>query len=112
MTIGKRLLAASLLQLLNHAFQIRIAGAKASGEPVAAALCHWLAIGKNFKLAGLARCNHGVNTKPLFNHGRETRSLGFVAPSRWAGTYLNFHCVLQAGFGGFFLISVISINLL
>jgi hypothetical protein len=94
-------LAAALLKLINYAIQVRIAGAKAPGEPVAAALRHWLAIGKHFKLTGLARRNHGVNAEPLFNHGRETRSLGFIVSSRWAGTYLNFHSVLQVVDTGF-----------
>ena|SRR5690349_12151694 len=99
-------LAAALLELVNHAFQIRIAGAKASGEPVSAALHHCLAIGKNFKLASFARHNYGVNAEPLFNHGRETRSLGFIVSSRGAGTYFNFHSVLQVVATGVFRISV------
>jgi len=103
-------LAAAFLKLVNHAIQIGIAGAKASGEPVSASLRYGLAIGQHFKLASLARCNHGINTEPLFDHGRETRSLGFVVSSRGAGKYLNFHCVLQVGSGGFSLISVISVN--
>jgi hypothetical protein len=94
-------LAAALLELVNHAFQIRIAGAKASGKPVPAALHHCLTIGQHFKLAGLALRNHGINAQPLFNHGRETRGLGFVALSRGAGPYLNFHSVLQVVAGGF-----------
>jgi hypothetical protein len=98
-------LAAALLKLINYAIQVRIAGAKASGEPVAAALGYWLAVGQHFKLTGLARRNHGVNAEPLFNHGRETRSLGLVVSSSGAGEYLNFHCVLQVGSGGFCLIS-------
>jgi hypothetical protein len=85
------LLATALLQLLHHAIQIRIASAKASGEPVAAALHHCLAVGQHFKLAGLSRRNHGVDTKPLFNQGRETRDLGFIVPSGRTGKYLNLH---------------------
>ena len=88
-------LAAALLKLINHTIQIRIADAKASGEPISAALHHCLAIGKNFKLASFARRNYGVNAEPLFNQGHETRDLGFVVPSRRAGTYLNLHSVLQ-----------------
>jgi hypothetical protein len=94
-------LAAALLKLINYAIPVRIAGAKASGEPVAAALGYWLAVGQHFKLAGFAGRNHGVNAEPLFNHGRETRSLGFIVSSRWAGTYLNFHSVLQVVDTGF-----------
>jgi hypothetical protein len=94
-------LAASLLQLVNHAIKIRISGAKASGEPVSAALHDSLTIGQHFKLAGFARRNHGFNAQPPFNQGRETRSLGLIALSRGAGAYLNFHSVLQiVGSGG------------
>jgi len=85
----------ALLELLNHAIQIRIACAKASCEPVSTALRDSLAIGEHLKLASLARRNHGFNAQPLFNQGHETRDLGFVVLSRWAGTYLNFHGVLQ-----------------
>jgi hypothetical protein len=93
--------AAALLKLVNHAIQIGVAGAKASGEPVAAALHHFFAIGQHVKLARLARRNHGINAQPLLNHGRETRSLDLIALSRGAGTYLNFHAVLQiVGSGG------------
>jgi hypothetical protein len=88
-------LAAALLQLIDYAIQVRIAGAKASGEPVAAALHHCLAISQDFKLAGLSRRNHGINSQPLFNQGHETRDLGFVVPSSRAGKYLNLHLVLQ-----------------
>jgi hypothetical protein len=84
-------LAAALLQLINHAIQIGIACAKASGEPVAAAFYNWLSISQHRKLAGFARCNHGINAQPLFNQGRETRSLGFIVSSRRAGKDLNFH---------------------
>jgi hypothetical protein len=84
-------LAAALLQLINHALQIRIAGAKASGEPVASALHHCLAIGQHFKLSCLSRRDNGINAQPLFNQGHETRDLGFVVPSSRAGKYLNVH---------------------
>jgi hypothetical protein len=104
-------LAAAFLQLIHHTLQIRIAGAKASGEPVAAALHHCLAIGQHFKLSGFSRCHHGVNSQPLFNQGHETRDLGFVAPSSRAGKYLNVHCVLLGcWFLRLLLISVISVN--
>ena len=80
-----------LLELVNHAIKVRIPGAKTSSEPVAAALHHCLAISQDFKLAGLSRRNHGINSQPLFNQGHETRDLGFVVPSSRAGKYLNFH---------------------
>jgi hypothetical protein len=88
-------LAAALLKLINHAIQIRIACAKASGEPVAAAIGNYLPISQDRKLAGFTGRNHGIDSEPLFNHGRETRDLGLVVPSSWAGTYLNFHSFLH-----------------
>jgi hypothetical protein len=88
--------AAAFLQLVNHAIKVRIAGAKASGEPVAAALHHCLAIGQHRKLAGFAGGNHGIDSEPFFNQGHETRDLGFVVSSCRAGTNLDFHAVLQS----------------
>lgn len=95
-------LAIALLELIHHTLKIRIASAKTSGEPVSAAFHYSLAIGQHFKLAGFARRHHGVNTQPLFNQGHETRDLGFVVFSRGAGTYLNFHSVLQSLYYGCF----------
>jgi len=42
-----------------------------------------------FKVTNLAEHNHGSNAEPLVDEGT-TRDLGFVVPSRRAGTYLNF----------------------
>ena len=104
-------LGTALLKLINYAIQIRIAGAKASGDPVSTALCDSLAIGEHLKLTGLAGRNHGFNAEPLFNQGHETRDLGFVILSRRAGTYLNFHSVLQVvGSDGSFPANVISLD--
>jgi hypothetical protein len=88
-------LATALLKLLNHRIEIGIAAAKASREPVPTAPRDSLAIGEHFKLTSLARRNHGFNAEPLLDEGRETRDLGFVVLSCRAGTYLNFHSVLQ-----------------
>ena len=82
---------AALLQLVNHALKVRIAGAEASGEPVSAALCDGLAISQQRKFARLAGRNHGIDSEPFLNQGCETRSFGFVALSRRAGAYLNVH---------------------
>jgi len=49
------------LELVNHAIQIGVAGAKASGEPVSTTLGDRLAIGKHRKLANFAGSNHGLN---------------------------------------------------
>jgi len=85
-----------LLEPLNHAIQIGIAGAKASCEPVSTALGDFLAIGDHLKLAFPAMRNHGVNTEPLLDEGRETRDLGLVVLSGRAGYYLDLHSVLQS----------------
>jgi len=85
------LLAAALLQLLNHAIEIGIARAKAPGKPVSTTLGNALAVGNYLKLAGFARCNLGVNAEPLLDKVRETRDLGLIVLSSWAGTYLNLH---------------------
>jgi hypothetical protein len=86
----------ALLELLNHAIEIGIAGAKASCEPVSAALRNTLAVGDYLKLTGLPRRNHGFNAEPLLDEGRETRDLSLVVLSRWAGNYLDLHSVLQS----------------
>jgi hypothetical protein len=84
-------LPAALLQLLYHAFKIRIAGAKAPRNEVAAALGHGLSIGDDFKLSCLPRSNYRVNPKPLLDEVCETRDLGFIVPSCRAGAYFNLH---------------------
>jgi len=89
-------LAAALLQLVNHAIKVRIAGAKASGEPVPAALRYCCPIGQHRKLAGFTGRNHGIDSEPFFNQGHETRDLGFIVSSCRAGTYFDIHAVLQS----------------
>jgi hypothetical protein len=88
-------LATPVLELLNDAIGIGVAGAKASGKPVSTAAHDSLAIGEHFKRTSLAGRNDGINAEPLFDQGHETRDLGFVVLSRRAGTYLNFHSGLQ-----------------
>lgn len=81
----------ALLQLLYHAFQIRIAGAKASRDKVSAALSDRHSIGDYLKLPCLARRNHWINAQPFFDEVCETRDLGLIVLSGRAGTYLDFH---------------------
>jgi hypothetical protein len=83
----------AFLELFNHAIKIRIAGAEASGEPVATAFSDSFTIGKHFKLTGAARRNHGINAETLLDEGHETRDLGFVIPSSRARAYFDFHAV-------------------
>jgi hypothetical protein len=85
-----------LLELLDHAIEIRVAGAKAPCEPVSTALCYPLAVNDNLELTGLTRRNDGFNVEAILNHGHETRDLGFVVLSRRAVNDLDPHFVLQA----------------
>lgn len=86
----------ALLELLNYAMQIGIAGAKAPREPGATTIGNFLAIGDHLKLAFPAMRNHGVNAEALLDEGRETRDLGLVVLSSRAGNYLDLHSVLQS----------------
>jgi hypothetical protein len=86
----------ALLELLNHVIEIGITCANAFCEPVSTALGNSLSISEHFELAGSAGCNRSFNAKALFNEGHETRDLGFIVLSRRAGTYFNFHSVLQS----------------
>jgi len=56
-----------LLELLDHAFEIRIAGAKAPCEPVATALGNPFAVSDHLELAGLTRRKDGFNAEALFD---------------------------------------------
>jgi hypothetical protein len=88
----------ALLELLNHGIEIGITCAKAFCKPVSAALGNSLSISEHLELTGSAGRNRNVHAEALFNQGHETRDLGFVVLSRRAGTYLNFHSVLQSCF--------------
>jgi len=59
-------LPAALLELLNHAIEIGVAGAKASCEPVPTAPRDSLAIGEHFKLTSLARRNNSLQWRTAF----------------------------------------------
>jgi hypothetical protein len=86
----------ALRQLLNHAIEIRIAGAKAPRKPVPAAPGNPFAIGDHIELTGLTRRNDGFHAEALLDEGRETRGLGRVVRSRWAINDLDLHCGLQS----------------
>lgn len=79
-------------ETLDHAVEIRIAGAEAACEPIPAALGNLLAVSKYVELPGLARCAKHFNIQTLLDLGHETRDLGFVILSRWAVNdfYLHF----------------------
>jgi hypothetical protein len=81
----------ALLELLDHAIEIGIAGAKAPCEPVPTALGNPLAVSDNLELAGLPRRNDGFNVEALLDEGRETRDLGLVVLSCRAVNDLDPH---------------------
>jgi hypothetical protein len=83
-----------LLELLDHAIEIGIAGTKAPCEPVPTALGNPLAVSDHLELTGLTRRNHGFNVEALLDEGHETRDLGLVVLSRRAVNDLDLHSVL------------------
>ena len=82
-----------LLELLDHTFEIGIAGAKDSCEPVAAALGDRFAVGDYLELSGLAGLKDGFHAEALFDQGHETRDLGLVVVSRGAVDDFDLHWV-------------------
>ena len=84
-------LRTALLELLDHAIEVGIAGAEASCEPVSTALSNPLAVGDNLELTGLPRRKDGFNVEALLDEGRETRDLGLVVLSCRAVNDLDLH---------------------
>ena len=80
-----------LLELLDYSFEIRIAGTKASCEPVPTALGNLLAVSDHIELTGLTSRNDGFNAEALFDEGHETRDLGLVVLSRRTVNDLDLH---------------------
>ena len=89
--VPRCLTRAAPLDLLDHAIEIGIAGAKAPCEPVPTALCNPLAVSDNLELTGLPRRNNGFNVEALLDEGRETRDLGSVVLSCRAVNDLDLH---------------------
>jgi hypothetical protein len=80
-----------LRELLDHTFEIGIAGAKAPSEPVPTALGNLLAVSDHLELTGLTRRKDGFNAEALFDKGHETRDLDLVVLSRRAVNDLDLH---------------------
>jgi hypothetical protein len=80
-----------LLELLDHAVEVGVAGAKAPCEPVSTALGYPLAVSDNLELTVLTRRNDGFNVQAILNEGHETRDLGFIVLSRRAVNDLDLH---------------------
>ena len=89
---------AAFLELLNHAFEIGIARAKAACKPVSTALGDLLAVSENLKLTHLAGLGRSFNTETLVDEGHETRDLGPVVQSCGAMNDLNLHVCSPRGF--------------
>ena len=82
-----------LLEPLDHAIEIRIAGAKAPCKPVAATRGNLLAVSDHLELTGLTRHGHGIDAEALLDEGHETRDLILVVLSRRAVNDLDLHSV-------------------
>jgi hypothetical protein len=84
------------LELLDHAIEIGIAGAKASCKPVPTALGYPLAVSDDLELTCLPGRNDGFYAEAIFDEGHETRDLGSVVLSRRAVDDLDLHYVIQS----------------
>jgi hypothetical protein len=87
---------AKLRELLDHAVEIRIAGAQFPGEPVSTAFRDLVTVCDHIELTGLAGPDDGVNIEALLNVRHETRDLRFIVLSRWAVNDLDLHSVLRS----------------
>ena len=83
-----------LFELLDHVFQVGIAGAKPPGDPVASPFRDLLAVGDHLELAGPAVRYRSVSAQPILDQGHETRDLSLIVLSRRAGDDLDFHGAL------------------
>ena len=80
-----------LRELLDHTFEIGIAGAKAPCEPVPTALGNLLAVRDHLELTELTRRKDGFNAEARFDEGHETRDLDLVVLSRRTVNDLDLH---------------------
>jgi hypothetical protein len=91
--VGHPTLLMLLLEPLNYALELGIAGAKAARQPIAATLGNLLAVSNHVELTGPARRKHGVYVEALLNEGHETRDLRAVVLSGRTVDDLDFHSV-------------------
>jgi hypothetical protein len=85
-----------LFELLDDAIKFWIAGAKASREPVSAALGNPLAVRKHLELTGPTRSKNRLNVQAVLDEGHETRDLYLVVLSRRAVNDFDLHSVLRS----------------
>jgi hypothetical protein len=88
-----RLRGAALLELVDDAIEVGVAGAKLARDEVAAALGHLLAVRDHVELAGGAGCADRINSEALLDEGHETRDLSLVIVSGGAVNDLDLHTV-------------------
>jgi hypothetical protein len=86
---------AFLVELLDQAIEIRVAGSKYPREPISTAFGNPLAVCDHLELTGLTRCNDDFNAQALLDEGRETRDLDLVVLSGRAMNDFDLHSVLQ-----------------
>jgi len=85
-----------LLELLDHAIEIGIAGSKSPCEPIPTALCNPLAVRDDLELAFFTRRKDSFNVEALLDEGHETRDLDLVVLSRGTVNDLDLHSVLPS----------------
>jgi hypothetical protein len=85
-----------LLELLDQAIKIGVAGAEASREPVPTALGNHLAVREHLELTGLTRHKNGFKAQAIFDEGHETRDLYLVVLSPRAVNDFDLHSILQS----------------
>lgn len=86
---------AVFFEQIDYIVQVGISGAETAREPVSTALGNELTVGDYFKLAGLSRSRHSINSEAFLDEGRETRDLRLVILSSRAVDDLYLHGVLQ-----------------
>ncbi len=84
---------ALLHELLDHAIEIGIAGAKAPCEPVPTPRGNLLAVRNHLELTGLTRRKDGFHVQALLDESHETRDLGLVVLSCRAVNDFDLHSV-------------------
>ena len=99
-----------LLELLDQAIKIGVAGAEASRQPVPAALGNHLAVREHRELTGLTRSKNGFNAQAILDEGHKTRDLYLVVLSRRAVNDFDLH-FLYASLPGKFDIGVTTAEL-
>ncbi len=94
--LSTRAARSAILELLDHAFQVGIARAKAPREPIPASLRNLLAVRQHLELTCLARRKHRSHAQSFLDEVHETRDLNLVIPSGRAVHNFYFHSGLPS----------------